>query len=397
MVKKILLFNLVFLLSLGINAQKITVTLPNEANKDYTFMLNKGIDQDVIQKGKLSFSGNAVIEIPEKDKGYVGMGTLRVTGGPSLNIIVTKNDFSVEQGADKKCKFTDSPDNDYLYSIMQDKLMPPKDTTLYAYHFVNMIRYMQQLENAKQSFNLNNKANARIYALNDLDMERLYTSSIWHNVIDGLVRLNSDQQAMAEDMVRILKRIKSQEVFEHLAENLVTITGQFGWDDAFDIIVPYIQESGRIEVPRGEMFTAFALAKVRKGMTAPEIKGLTPSLKESGASQTLLVFYQPDCDNCHKELEELIKNYPKLNQMGVRIVSISSDHLKEAFEKDKKWFPWPDSDKLCDFEGFAGANFINYGIMATPMFFLIDNDQKVIKRYALVSDIEFSKGITLVN
>jgi len=388
--KKISLIYFTFLISFGVSAQKISFTLPDDANKEYTFSLNRGISQDVVQKGILSFSGDAVIHIPEKDKGYIGMGTMKIEGNPVLNIIITEKDFSVGQDSDKKFRFKDSPDNDYLYSIMQDRITPVEDTTLYASHFVNLIRYMQQLNKVMQNFDLNAKAKARLYALYDLDMDRLYTSSIWYNVVDGLVRLNGDQQAMGEDMNRILARIKSEEVFEHFVDNLITITGQYGWDDAIDIIIPYVQETGRIEVPRGNIFTAFAMAKVRKGMPAPDIKGLTPSLKDSGASKTLLVFYQPDCDNCHKELEELIKNYTKLNQMGVRIVSISSDHQREAFEKDKKWFPWPDSDKLCDFEGFAGANFLNYGIMATPMFYLLGNDQKVIKRYALVSDIEFS-------
>lgn len=45
-------------------------------------------------------------------------------------------------------------------------------------------------------------------------------------------------------------------------------------------------------------------------MPAPAIEGLTPSLGDSNAEKTLLVFYQPDCENCHIQLELLIKNYP---------------------------------------------------------------------------------------
>jgi len=386
---KLSLICLLLILPFNINAQKINFTLPNEANKNYTFSLNKGIKRDAIQKGNVSFAGKIVVNIPEKEKGYVGMGTLQIGEDSPLNIIIDNNDFNVEQTTDGKYKFTNSRENDYLYSIMQDRNFPGEDTTLYASYFVNCIRYMQSLNAAVQGFSLKDKAEVRAYAMEKLDFERLYTSSIWYNVIDGLIKLNPAQENMAQDMIAYLKRIKSQEVFEHLAENLVTITEQYGWDDAFDIIVPYIEESGRIEVPQGNMFTAFALAKVRKGMLAPDIKGLKPSLSSSKAVKTLLVFYQPDCENCHAELEKLIKMYPELNQKGIRVVSISSDHLKESFDKDKKWFPWTDSDKLCDFKGFSGTNFLNYGIMATPTFFLLDKEQKVIKRYALVSDIEF--------
>ncbi len=380
---------LIFILPFLLNAQTIDVSLPKEANKEYVFILNKGIRQDTIQKGTLSFSGNITIHIPENDIGYTGMGLLQIKDNAPFSFIVSGNDFSVEQGEDSKYIFKGSPENTYLYSVLQDKAVPASDTTLYASNFIDMVRYMHQLNRAIQTGNLKDKSEARMYALHKLDMDRLYTSGIWYNVIDGLIRLNTDQQTLGQNMNEILGRIKSQEVYEHLVNNLITITQQFGLDDAFDIIIPYVQQSGRIETPRENIFTAFAMAKVRRGMPAPAIEGLTPSLGDSNAEKTLLVFYQPDCENCHIQLELLIKNYPKLNQMGVRIVSLSSDHLKESFEKDKKHFPWVDNDKLCDFQGFSGKNFLNYGIMSTPTFFLIDKDGIVIRRYALVADIDF--------
>lgn len=380
---------LIFILPFLLNAQTIDVSLPKEANKEYVFILNKGIRQDTIQKGTLSFSGNITIHIPENDIGYTGMGLLQIKDNAPFSFIVSGNDFSVEQGEDSKYIFKGSPENTYLYSVLQDKAVPASDTTLYASNFIDMVRYMHQLNRAIQTGNLKDKSEARMYALHKLDMDRLYTSGIWYNVIDGLIRLNTDQQTLGQNMNEILGRIKSQEVYEHLVNNLITITQQFGLDDAFDIIIPYVQQSGRIETPRENIFTAFAMAKVRRGMPAPAIEGLTPLLGDSNAEKTLLVFYQPDCENCHIQLELLIKNYPKLNQMGVRIVSLSSDHLKESFEKDKKHFPWADNDKLCDFQGFSGKNFLNYGIMSTPTFFLIDKDGIVIRRYALVADIDF--------
>ncbi|MBD8389782.1 peroxiredoxin [Dysgonomonas sp. BGC7] len=375
--------------------QTIKVKLPAEANKDYVLILNKGIKQDTIVKGHLSFLGEAVLNIPKKDAGYIGMGTLLINEGAHVNFIINNENFEVEQGDDKKYQFTHSRENEYLYSIMQNGAHPTDDTSLYAPHFVGFIRYMQALNRVStNNVSLMEKANVRSYALDQLDMDRLYTSSIWYNVIDGIVRLGPDQESFGSNMVQIMKRIKSQEVFEHLADNLVTITEQYGWDDAFDIIVPYIQESGRIEFPQGKMYSAFSMAKVKKGTYAPIIDGLKTPLKGAKANKTLLVFYQPDCENCHIQLEKLIKNYSKLNQMGVRVVSLSSDHEKEMFEKDVKRFPWAEEDKLCDYKGFAGVNFINYGIMSTPTFFLLDKDSRVIKRYALFADIDFSSGIS---
>lgn len=374
-----------------INAQKIDITLPKAANKEYAFVLNKGVKQDTIQKGTVSFAGNVTITMPRKEKDYVGIGSLQIRGGEPVNMIINHESFSVTQNANSKLEFKNSKENTYLYSIIQDKQLPKKDTTLYASYFIELMHYMQQLNKVTtRGASLSENTNTRLYALNELDMNRLYTSSIWFYVIDGLTKLSSNQETFGNDMVRILKRIGNQEVFVHLSENLITITGQYGWDDAFDIIVPYIKDSGRIPVPQGNMYYAFALTKIKKGAIPPALVGLNVPLVSSKAPKTLLVFYQPDCDNCHAQMDILIKDYPKLKAKGVRIISISSDTDKKSYEEDMKRYPWPKEDKLCDFKGFGGKNFMNYGIMSTPTFFLLDKDKKVIKRYALVTDIDFS-------
>lgn len=387
---KQILLSICIVLSSFASAQDIKVSFPLYANKEYSFALNKGINRDIVQQGTLSASGSATLTVPAKDKDYAGMGSLIIDGSSVFNFIVNHENFEVEQGLDLKYAFKDSRENEYLYSIIQDKAVPQPDSTLYASHFVEFLRYMQRLNKVGQGMSdLREKVDVKLYALNQLDMEQLYTSSVWYNVVDGLMRLDPGQKAFGENMVKILKRIKSLEVFEHLTENLITITDQYGWDDAFNIIIPYVEESGRIKVPQGNIYVAFALAKIRPGTIAPPIHGLKKAISDSGAKKTLLVFYQPDCENCHIEMQELIKSYPELEKQGVRVVSISSDEDKESFEKDKKLYPWPDADKLCDLQGFAGENFKNYAIMGTPTFYLIDGKGIVIKRYALLSDIDF--------
>lgn len=376
------------LIPLILFGQKIDITLPQDANKEYVFILNKGIKQDTIQRGNLSFSGTVTINIPDKDKNYKGIGALLIKDAPTFNMVINKENFSVEKGTDGKYKFIGSPENQYLYSIIQREGTPQADSALYATHFVDIIKYMQQLNRINtQGGGLKDRAAVRLYALDNLDMEDLYTSSLWFHVIDGFMKMSVTQEAFGEDMAHILKRIKSQEVFDALADNLLTITDQYGMDDAFDIIVPYLKESGRIAVPQGKMFAAFALAKIKKGTIPPAIIGLKPSLEDSDAKHTLIVFYQPDCENCHTQLELLMKDYIKLKEQGIRVISISGGNDKKEFESEKNQFPW--EDKLCDFEGYAGPNFINYGIMGTPIFFLLNKDKKVVKRYALFTDIDF--------
>ena len=229
MKKKLFILCLSYLIIFAVNAQKISIFLPEQSNKEYVFILSKGIKQDTIQRGTLSFAGDVTINIPEKEKKYAGMGSLQIKDSRPLNIIVNHEDLSVRQDSSQKYVFKNSPENEYLYSVIQEGARPAQDTTLYASSFIELVRYMQQLNRlATQGGSLMDKANARLYALNQLDVDKLYTSGIWYNIIDGLTRLTADQQLMAEDMVRLMKRIKSQEAFEHLANNLILITEQYG-------------------------------------------------------------------------------------------------------------------------------------------------------------------------
>lgn len=384
-IRVLLLFTFIPYIS---NAQKIDIQLPLQANKEYVFLLNKGIKQDTIQKGTFSVVGKITILIPDKYRNYAGIGSLQVEETSPFNVIVNHETFAVEQQDNGKYIFKDSPENSYLYSIIQEQAKPVPDSTLYASRFVDLIRYSQSLRkiNSQMIPNLMEKTNIRNYATNNLDLELLYTSGLWYEVIDGLLRLYGDQQTLGENMVQILKRVKSDEVYLHLVDNLITITEQYGWDDAFNIIIPYVESSGRIPVPQGKIYSAFALARVRKGVKVPAIKGLTKSLEQEASKYNLLVFYNPDCDNCHVQIEQLINKYTELKNRGVRIISISGGEDKFAFEQEQKKYPW--EDKLCDFNGYAGENFINFGIMGTPVFFLLDKDGYVIKRFAQVSELE---------
>jgi hypothetical protein len=61
-----------------------------------------------------------------------------------------------------------------------------------------------------------------------------------------------------------------------------------------------------------------------------------------------------------------------------------NDKCKDVFEYTASGLPW--SDKFCDFKGFDGENFRNYGIVGTPTFILTDDGGIVRGRYARLSE-----------
>ncbi|MDR1937632.1 MAG: thioredoxin family protein, partial [Tannerellaceae bacterium] len=88
---------------------------------------------------------------------------------------------------------------------------------------------------------------------------------------------------------------------------------------------------------------------------------------------------------CRYELEALKQKYPLLTDNHIRVVSISADADRDVYESASAGFPWP--DRLWDGKGFDGENFLNYGIVGTPTFILVDREGLVRGRYARLSEL----------
>jgi hypothetical protein len=161
---------------------------------------------------------------------------------------------------------------------------------------------------------------------------------------------------------------------------LIIITEQFDRTKAKQIIADYLESSGKIpDDPDNFVRRVILQSKVKIGEKAPKLNGEIPS----GA---LLIFYESGCRHCHEQLSEITKRYPNLLKKGIRVVSISNDESQEVYEYHAKNFPWP--DKFCDFKGFKGENFMNYGIVSTPTLYYSDGKGDIEGRYAKIENIK---------
>jgi hypothetical protein len=74
-----------------------------------------------------------------------------------------------------------------------------------------------------------------------------------------------------------------------------------------------------------------------------------------------------------------------LHNNNIRVVSIAADMNPARFEAESRRFPWV--DKLCDFQGFEGVNFMAFGVMATPTFFVISENGKIEQEFNSVNEM----------
>lgn len=384
MKKIIILLLITFCTAATAQSQTIKFRLPEDANKEFIFSIPNGLKSDTIAKGQISMIGEGKIVLPEKYRDTPGLGGLTILDSNTkpIYIILEDHDFSFEKKDLETFIFQNSKENELFFNKRSEVLNPENENT-YAQFIIKTNGTLAQIGKVlqnKRKVSLFEQTNTRLAALNTTDLDKLYYSQFWYFIIDGLLKMSSGEDIFANDMIHLLDKTKTDRVYTALVEDIITITNQFGMDSALDQIMQHVYDSKRIKYPQGNIFLAFEMLKVKKGSEAPIIIGLE---SKTNYKFTLLMFYESGCSSCQTQLEKLKENYPYFEKEDVRIVTIATDINKESYTGGSD-FPW--KDELCDFKGFNSQNVINYGVVATPTFYLINSNNKVMGRFSNVSE-----------
>lgn len=100
-------------------------------------------------------------------------------------------------------------------------------------------------------------------------------------------------------------------------------------------------------------------------------------LSDLKSPYTLLVFGASWCPQCAEEIPSITKYYSNWKQKGIEVVFVSLDENQEAFQSFTKDFPFIST---CDYKKWDSPLASAYYIFATPSFFLLDGDRKIILR-----------------
>lgn len=269
--------------------------------------------------------------------------------------------------------------------ILEDSL---KQSSLYASRYIQIQRFLYQ---KATSLIINSDSslwnNTRDYLRDSLNMETLYTSGMWFNVLNSCLELYAKKNLyhgkFSEDVIHILNRIRALDIYTVYANDMLTVCEQLGWEYEKNHIVKYLLSSKRITNPSGRLKKMMTMGVVKADSLAPEIMGSTSKFIPK---QSLVIFHDSDCNSCKNELIQLQGNYKIFEEKGFQVISISADNDPEKFEYHAKDFPW--ENKFCDYKGFEGDNFRNYGVSGTPTIFVIDQNGIISDRCAKLSDIK---------
>ncbi|NOX85183.1 MAG: redoxin domain-containing protein [Chlorobi bacterium] len=133
------------------------------------------------------------------------------------------------------------------------------------------------------------------------------------------------------------------------------------------------------------------IKKLAIGQPAPDFKtvdlnGDTVHLYNIKAQTVILVFWASWCPHCDEALPRLKEYYDPKNTGKLQIIAVSVDKSKDDLEKAiaENGYKWINIGEL---KGWEGPVVQEYGVVATPTFFVLDKDKKIIGKPVKFDDL----------
>jgi len=108
------------------------------------------------------------------------------------------------------------------------------------------------------------------------------------------------------------------------------------------------------------------------------------SLHDLKAAKKVIVFWSSTCSHCETDLPNFIPVYQKLKASNVEIVGFSLDSEQAAYQNKAKNYPWISSSEL---KGWYSSYVDKYNVHATPNYFVLDANNKIIAKPNMSKDV----------
>lgn len=131
-------------------------------------------------------------------------------------------------------------------------------------------------------------------------------------------------------------------------------------------------------------------ANVETGAVFPNYKFQSPvntaakTLHDIKADKKIVVFWSSTCSHCESELPQLLAKYNDLKGKNVQVIGLSLDTDRESYSKKISAFPWINDSEL---KGWNSSYSDTYNIHATPTYFILDANNKIISKPEHVGDV----------
>ncbi len=104
-----------------------------------------------------------------------------------------------------------------------------------------------------------------------------------------------------------------------------------------------------------------------------------------GAQNYLIVFWSAECSHCLVEVPKLYKKAQLLPEGKLKVIAIGLEY--EPYEWRNKIHDFPNFIHVLGLNKWENTIGKDYGVMATPSYFLLDKDKKIIAKPEHVEDV----------
>lgn len=108
------------------------------------------------------------------------------------------------------------------------------------------------------------------------------------------------------------------------------------------------------------------------------------SLSDVKADKKVIIFWASTCSHCETELPKIIEKYNAIKAMKGEVIAFSLDSDATAYENKVKMLPWINDSEL---KGWNSSFSETYNIHATPSYFILDSNNKIIAKPDHASDV----------
>ncbi len=102
------------------------------------------------------------------------------------------------------------------------------------------------------------------------------------------------------------------------------------------------------------------------------------------AAKKVIVFWSSTCSHCETDLPNFIPVYQKLKAANIEIIGFSFDSEEQAYRNKAKNYPWISSSEL---KGWYSSYAEKYNVHATPSYFVLDANNKIIAKPNMSKDV----------
>ena len=418
--KKILITSSILLSAFAFAQFNVKVTIPKYLSDSDVYLYGFNGSKEILYS-KAKISGNtATFKV---DKKYVGMmRAFFQKANSSVNMVSENKDISLKIDLDSKNKISNVVFDDQTNQLFSNEIELQKKQELILPALIQIKDYYKPSDLFYKSLdgeiNLLSKNDTALYESHPfLDY---YNKNQKYSVQEKAAELKPEDfinfysksgeyletsTILKPSLINFLNVSKSNvegSVDKLLdAVNLETPRGQTILSELIDIFNTYdmdkLKEKYLTEANNLKCTINDRLATTLKsnnntelGAKFPNITFVNPihsnskSLYNIKATKKIVVFWSSTCSHCEAELPKLLEKYDKLKAQNIEIVGFSLDSSLEEFKSKANIYPWINDSEG---KGWYSSYGDTYNIVATPTYFVLDADNKIISKPNHVGDV----------